>query len=85
MKKQLLNIGKQLTRVEQKQVHGGFSPGGGDDCYLDVWYEDGGYANVPYNSGGALNPSEFVACTEHQNQVYPRMVSTCNLSCGGPS
>ena len=83
MKKQILNIGKQLTRVEQKQVHGGFGPGG--DCSLDIVYNDGTTNNIPFDAGGQLNPNTHAACSAHQNEVYPLMVVSCTLNCGGPS
>jgi hypothetical protein len=80
MKKQLLTFGKELTRKEQKQVHGGFGFGSG--CTLDVYYEDGGFTTIPFEGNEMLDPFGTMACNAHAQEVSPRLVHHCVLHCG---
>ena len=81
MKKQILNLGKRLTKSEQKNIEGGFGGGFGSGCWLSVEYEDGGQATVPYEGNQMLDPFGVMACNAHAQQVAPRLVSNCFLDC----
>ena len=56
MKKQILNLGKALNKVEQKLVNGGVRPG----CTADVHFEDCGTGTgtvfYSYYNGGIYTP-----------------------------
>ncbi|WKD85755.1 hypothetical protein KCTC32516_01101 [Polaribacter huanghezhanensis] len=65
MKKQILNLGKALSKLEQKKINGGGGPG----CTADVHYSqcndaDSGTVFYPYYINGV--PTDYGDCCIYQ-------------------
>lgn len=65
MKKQILNLGKALDKVAQKEINGGFGPGCTPGIHASDCLNDGpnGVVFHPYNGGLSYwDPANYGEC-----------------------